>query len=169
VTRIQQLTGGGDADTGPTRDADREGSNLGRKLAAALAVGGAAYLALRRLRSAAQSEGGLPGASSLPIGEPGTDETGEPADRDDEPIEDAPGEDRTPEEIAERVGGDVDAKPAEPGEMAIDESVVEDAVDEAELATAEEGDAATENDERDAEADDREDDDATEDNEEGTS
>jgi len=169
VTRIQQLTGGGDADTGPTRDTDREGSNVGRKLAAAIAVVGAAYLALRRLRSAAQSEGGLPGASSLPIGEPGTDETGEPDDGATEPIEDAPGEDRSPEEIAERVGEDVDAKPAEPGEMAIDESVVEDAVDQAELATAEEGDAATENDERDAEADDREDDDATEDDEEDAS
>lgn len=112
------------ADEATDSAAGSSGGRRGRKLLAALAVGGAAYLAVRRLRSSGGETKGV--------------ET--PRDETAEPIEDAPGEERTPEEIAERVGDDVDAEPAEPGEMAIDEAVVEDAVDEAELSDADETD-----------------------------
>lgn len=144
---------GGDADSesndaSVASDERPSGGGFGRKLLAAVAAGGAAYLAARRLRSSG-AEPTADGASDrsgdsssdvdpISIGDAGAEESG--------PIEDAPGEERSPEEIAERVGEDVEQKPAEPGEMAIDEAVVEDAVDEAELSGADgdESDAAGE-------------------------
>lgn len=148
MTRMQLPIGGrGTAAEGEATGSDERssGGGLGRKLLVGVAVGGAAYLVGRRLWSSDDEiEGGeTTGDESAGAPDTGSAQEGAP----DEPIEDVPGEDRSPEEIAERVGDDVDAKPAEPGEMAIDESVVEDAVDEAELATADEEDVAAEEDE----------------------
>jgi len=150
MTRLRLPIGGrgteAEEETATDADERSSGSGVGRKLLAAVGVAGAAYLAVRRLRSS--GDGSQRGEAS---GDESASDAAEASsqatasDRDGEPIEDAPGEDRSPEEIAERVGDDVEAKPAEPGEMAIDESVV-DAVDEAELSTADEEDAGAEGD-----------------------
>lgn len=134
-------------------DADERpsGGGLGPKLLAAVGVAGAAYLAVRRLRSTGGGSEDADAAGGESVSEAvGASSQETASDRADEPIENAPGEDRSPEEIAERVGEDVDAKPAEPGEMAIDESVVEDAVDQSELSTTDEEDGAAENDENES-------------------
>lgn len=79
----------------------------------------------------------LPGNGvEVPIGGTGEDEADEAevgageetgADGDDEP---APGADPSLEEIDERTASDVEEEPAEPGEMQVDEDVVDEAVDE---------------------------------------
>lgn len=152
-----------------------------RKLLAALAVGAAAYLVVRRLRSLPvvpsaddvrdrAVDVSLEDPWTIPIGEPGEeleavdaepsaeealpDEPGAD-DRSDEPdVDESPAETgtdeqpagsgtdelpeddlltdegRSDEEITERAEEEIQEGPAEPGEMAVDEEVVDDLVDE---------------------------------------
>jgi polyhydroxyalkanoate synthase len=82
----------------------------------------------------------VPGAESEPADEGAAEET-------------LPGEDRSTAEIAERAEGDVTEEPAPPGEMAVDEDLVEEMVDEeAEDAPAGEADSGRE-DEAESDAD----------------
>ena len=88
---------------------------LGRRL---LGSGGPAPEDLRERAGEA-----LPGDGvDVPIGDTSDDEGEE-----DEEV--APGADPSLEEIDERTGSDVKEEPAEPGEMQLDEDLVDEAVD----------------------------------------
>lgn len=140
------------------------GDGLLRTALLALAVGAVIYFLLRRRRSAEPNlpidevretaEEVLEGGREIPIGDPiredleAEDAVAEP-DVNDADLDEQP----SAEEVEERVEEDVQERPAEPGEMTIDEDVAEevieddDAVDEAEAGDAlEDPDAGEESD-----------------------
>ena len=132
----------------PTADADGRGTGLLRRLLVAAAVVGLAYAASRRLSTGetAPSADEVRGRASdaipdrlteAPAGMVPGDESAGGADAagGESPASPAatgmPGEERSEEEIAERAEDSIQQEPAEPGEMNVDEEVVEDIVDEA--------------------------------------
>lgn len=118
--------------------ADGGGSLAGavRKAVLILGVFGLAWAVARRVRSSDRSRvsrdaGARPDRdpADVPIddaAETAASGAGESA----RPDEDLPGTDRSTEEIEQRAEAHVEETPAEPGEMEVDEDLVEDVVDE---------------------------------------
>lgn len=111
-----------------------------RKLLLALGVFAFAWVVSRRLRSgrgrpttddAASARGDTRDrARQIPIEESGTAASERATGTTGEADEGLPGEDRSDEEIQQRAEPDVEEEPAPPGEMEVDEDVVEEIVDE---------------------------------------
>jgi hypothetical protein len=133
MTRLSAPVRGTTGEESTAADASGRSSGLLRKLLAAAAVAGLAYVVSRRLSAAdavpsvdearARATEAVPDRATAPAA------GGEAVDESD--AADLPGKERSDEEIAERAEQDIDEAPAEPGEMTVDEDVVEDIVDEA--------------------------------------
>ena len=143
---------------GSNPETDSGGRTL-RTILLALAVGATLYLLFRRRRSddsdlpvdevRETAESVLENGREIPIGEPVREglEAAEDSDRVDvdEADVDEPdlGEEPSAEDVKERVEEDVQERPAEPGEMTIDEDVADEVVDE-EIADADDESAGEE-------------------------
>jgi len=126
-------------DEGSSDESDSSGS-LRRKLLLGVGLAGVAYVVARRLRSDRDSTDDSGDWYQLSIDESVEEASDEAAAGDDDGAtapdaegdatdEDLPGEERTDEEIAQRGEEDIQAEPAPPGEMNVDEEVVEEVVD----------------------------------------
>lgn len=102
-----------------TTTATSSGKGVVRKLLLVVALGAVVYLVTRLGRGSS--------ATSL-SGDGGTTTHRETATADQSPAE-LPGEDRSPAEIEERGTENVHDEPAEPGEMHVDEEIVDDVVE----------------------------------------
>ncbi|WP_232702678.1 hypothetical protein [Halobacterium wangiae] len=130
----------GSADGGSSAG-DDSSSSLLRTVLLGVGLAGVVYVVVRKLRAGGRSADDSDDWYQLSIQE----SVGEASDAESGGADDAdvttagagaddelPGEERTDEEIEERATADVQEEPAEPGEMNVDEDVVDELVDDEE-------------------------------------
>ena len=158
MIRFQSTSGTAASADRSNPEADSGGRTL-RTILLALAVGAILYFLLQRRRPdepdlpvdevRETAESVLEGGREIPIGDPirerlEADDVSAGVDVDEADVDEPElGEEPSAEDVKERVEEDVQERPAEPGEMTIDEDVADEVIDE-EIADADDESAGDE-------------------------